>query len=119
MVIGKTRNDAKTVLMNFWTKTTFVGTLTIGEANTAEYDDSVDNLISAVSNQSSNRFDTSGSGDGQGTMIDIPDTDSAKKKVAKYAQKLLLGLGAVKDDLGNIGKDVRKQLREFCETYSE
>jgi hypothetical protein len=114
MVVGKIRDNAKKMLMNFWAATGFRGTLTIAESDTAAYDDSVDSLISEVSNQPSNRFDGAGSGDDRGRKIDVPQTPSGQSTVAGYASKLYNALSAVSGDLGSIGKNVRTQLKEFC-----
>jgi hypothetical protein len=112
-IVGETRDAAADILEDFWKALSFRGTLTVSKADTEEYDRSINSLISAVSNQSSNLFNCTGSGDGGGTQIDWPDTQSATARVAGYAAKMADGLDQIKANLGGTGNKVLRELNKF------
>ena len=113
VVTNQTRDDAADILDALWGGLGFTGVLTVSKANTQLYDASVNSLISAISNQASNRFTCAGSGDGGGTRIDRPVTQSAKNAVLPYATKLASGLNNIKASLGNIGHSVMYELDDI------
>lgn len=110
LVVDQTRDKAADILSTLWDNLEFRGTFTISTASTESYDDSVNSLISGISNQPSNRFDCAGSGDDHGRKIDRPVTESAMANVVGYATKLANGLRSVREDLGGIGGGVLAEL---------
>jgi hypothetical protein len=113
LIVGQTRANAVTRLTSLWTGCNFTGVFAVNTANTEIYDYSVNNLIEAISNQASNRFIGSGTGDQNGLGLDIPDAESVRTRVLGYATKLRAGLAAVNGHLGNTGRNVRDALQSY------
>ncbi|HTF64778.1 MAG TPA: hypothetical protein VK638_19025 [Edaphobacter sp.] len=113
VILNKNRDDAADLLSELWDNLNFVGVWSVSKTDTVLYDQSINRLISEISNQSSNRFACQGSGDGGGTRIDRPSTASARKAVSKFAEKLASGLSSIKSSLGGIGHAVMYELDEI------
>lgn len=114
LLLTRTRADGMGLLQRLWVGTRFTGRLDIPEfASTDQYDDTVNKVINAISNQASNRFYGPSSGDDGGQALDVPERASNLRKVSGYAQKLHGGLTAVEASLGPTGRRVVAALAEY------